>query len=94
MPEELKTVDNSVLFCSIIRDVQTQGPLGEAHRQGETLLRESLPKGTLISLRPTAFHSNFERVDLPSILKCSSFASPLGMYLPMRMSISSASAQF
>lgn len=43
----------------------SQGPLGEAHRDGESAFKE---KGIpLVSLRPTSFFSNFEAFDWPSL---------------------------
>ncbi len=55
----------------------TQGPLGEAHREGEALFRShALP---LVSIRPTSFFSNFELYDWPGLRKRGrSVGSPLG----------------
>lgn len=55
----------------------TQGPLGEAHREGEALFRTH--GLALVSLRPTSFFSNFELFDWPTLKKGGrSVGSPLG----------------
>lgn len=57
---------------------QTQGPLGEAHREGEAALcAAGIP--WLVSLRPSSFFANFDAYDLPGLVaggRC--IRSPLG----------------
>lgn len=55
----------------------TQGPLGEAHAEGEKYMRMHIKHVT--SIRPSSFMSNFITYDLENIRQNSKFASPLGM---------------
>lgn len=55
---------------------QHQGALGEAHEMCEQYCRE---KSLLVtSIRPTSFHTNFEKFDVESIKNEDCFRSPLG----------------
>eukprot|EP00996_Jenningsia_fusiforme_P000931 NODE_1849_length_1381_cov_46.355856_g1672_i0.p1 GENE.NODE_1849_length_1381_cov_46.355856_g1672_i0~~NODE_1849_length_1381_cov_46.355856_g1672_i0.p1 ORF type:complete len:440 (-),score=62.87 NODE_1849_length_1381_cov_46.355856_g1672_i0:62-1318(-) len=53
-----------------------QGPLGEAHVEGERIIRAA--GISLTSVRPTSFSSNFIQYDLPSVYGNRTFSSPLG----------------
>jgi len=55
----------------------SQGPLGEAHRNGEAAFKD---KGIpLVSIRPTSFFSNFEAFDWPDLrVGTRQISSPLG----------------
>ena len=57
---------------------KTQGPLGDAHRQGEAALcAAGIP--WLVSLRPSSFFANFDAYDLPGLLAGEQVVrSPLG----------------
>lgn len=71
-------LSNPKLIEHQIIHIQTQGPLGEAHREGESALQAAnIP--WLVSLRPSSFFANFDAYDLPGLLqggRC--IRSPLG----------------
>jgi len=62
--------------CGIDR-APSQGPLGDAHLAGEEYCRKA--GMGLTSVRPTSFHTNFEKYDVGSIAAESVFRSPLGL---------------